>query len=356
MKVTILILLVGFLAIAAVNSSGIPKLEENFGHFLKGDTPASDADILKMYKHYLLELKDKTFDVNRDMDRFTLFKNKVRDIIAHNSNPDRTWERGINHMADMTEEEMNEVYSVMAEQKCSATASPVNEYPDTWTPSSYDWRAKGVISPVKDQKKCGSCWTFSTTGAIEAHYKINTGSEELFSEQELLDCASAERYDCHGCSGGLPSYAFNFIKDFGIMTENNYPYQAKDSICRKDVDPEHPRVTTSGPYNITSGDETQMRNELYWKGPISVAFQVVADFRDYKSGVYTSKACKNGPMDVNHAVLAVGFGTENKMDYWLVKNSWSDVWGDEGFFKIQRGVNMCGIATCSSYPLNVKKV
>lgn len=357
MKTTILILLASFLAISTARSYGLQKLDDDFGHFLKGHVAASDSDLLNMYQQYLSDFKGKTFEVNRDMDRFIIFKNRVREIIAHNSDPNQTWERGINHMTDLTEEERNDMYQVMAEQKCSATTpSPRNEYNDEWTPSSYDWRNKGIVSPVKDQKKCGSCWTFSTIGAMEAHYAIATGEQEIFSEQELVDCASAQRYDCHGCSGGLPSYAFNFIKDNGIMTENNYPYQAKDSVCRMDTDKDHPRIITSGPFNITSGDETQMRNELYWKGPVSVAFQVVSDFRDYKSGVYTSKVCKNGPDNVNHAVLAVGFGTEKGMDYWIVKNSWSDSWGDEGYFKIQRGVNMCGIAVCNSYPLNVRKV
>jgi cathepsin H len=331
------------------------KVEQDFAHILKGDSHVADGDILKMYQQYLSDHKSKTFNVNTDMDRFNIFKEKVRTIMAHNANPNKSWEMGINHMTDMTEQEIDEVYSVMEEQKCSATASPVNVYDEEecWYPKTWDWRSKDVVSPVKDQKKCGSCWTFSTTGAMESHYKIKTGEEALLSEQELVDCASAETYDCHGCSGGLPSYAFNFIKDMGLETENNYPYQAKDSSCRYDASQE--RITTDGPFNITAGDEAQLKKELYWKGPISVAFQVVAGFKDYKSGVYTSEDCKNGPMDVNHAVLLVGYGVENGMDYWLIKNSWSDSWGDEGYFKIQRGVNMCGIAVCNSYPLNVRK-
>lgn len=351
MKSTILILLVGIVAFGIVNGLAVSKLNENFSHFLKGTQDAKDSDILKMYQHYLSEYKSKTFDVNRDMARFDIFKNKIRQIIAHNSNPASTWEMGVNHMTDMTEDEVNDQYRVMEEQKCSATASPRNYYYAA-APDSFDWRDKEVVSPVKDQKKCGSCWTFSTTGAMEAHLKLATGKEELIAEQELVDCASADVYDCHGCSGGLPSYAFNFIRDFGIETENDYPYQAKDSICR--YDSSKLRITTDGSYNITAGDEVQLKEELYNHGPVSVAFQVIAGFRDYKSGVYSSPDCKNGPMDVNHAVLAVGYGTENGVDYWIIKNSWSETWGDQGYFKIQRGVNMCGIAVCNSYPLNVR--
>lgn len=106
----------------------------------------------------------------------------------------------------------------------------------------------------------------------------------------------------------------------------------------------------SGSVNITAGDENELLQAVFEKGPVSVAFQVVDDFGAYSSGVYTSSTCENGPADVNHAVLAVGYGVENGMDYWLVKNSWGTSWGDNGFFKIERGVNMCGIADCNSYP------
>ena len=167
------------------------------------------------------------------MEKFSTFRNNVREIIAHNSDPTQTWEREINYFTDMTEEEAKRHLNIMEEQKCSATASPRNVYlapsPDTW-----NWNDKGVVSPVKNQKSCGSCWTFSTTGALEAHYKIATGNEILLSEQQLVDCPDPKKYDTHGCNGGLPSYAFNYIRDFGLETENDYPYRAKDGKCKYD--------------------------------------------------------------------------------------------------------------------------
>lgn len=348
MKGTILILL---LAVAALAMS-FQTVSDDFDGFLKGKTLASDNDILKMYETFLREHRQSNFEANRDMDRFVIFRNNVKKIIAHNANPDKTWEMGINHLTDMTPEEQLEYYQVMEPQKCSATASPrkniVGEIPD-----SFDWRDHEMVSPVKDQQKCGSCWTFSTTGAMEAHYKIAHGEEVLLSEQELVDCPDPEVYDTHGCNGGLPSYAFNFIHEFGLETENDYPYRAHDHTCMFDKTKE--RVTTSGPFNLTAGDEQQLKEVIATVGPVSVAFQVVSDFMNYKSGVYSSSDCKNTVDDVNHAVLAVGYGTEDGVDYWLVKNSWSETWGDEGYFKIQRGVNMCGIAMCNSYPENVRR-
>mmetsp|Transcript_9465 Transcript_9465/g.9190 ORF Transcript_9465/g.9190 Transcript_9465/m.9190 type:complete len:351 (-) Transcript_9465:48-1100(-) len=350
MKYTILALLVIVTAFASAKSS----LNNEFEFLLKGHVPASNSAVLGMYEAFLQKYKGKTFEVNHDMDRFMTFKANVERIIAHNSNPERTFDMGINHLSDLTQKERLAYYNLMDPQNCSATASKRRVYNDE-APDYFNWVDQDVVSPVKDQKSCGSCWTFSTTGAIESHYKINTGEEELFSEQELIDCPDAERYDTHGCKGGLPSYAFNFIKEVGLETENSYPYLARDSVCTYDA--EELRVTTDGPFNITAGDEEQLKEELFNNGPVSVSFHVKEDFLDYTSGVYSVSDCPDTEQDVNHAVLAVGYGTtDDGMDYWIVKNSWSEVWGDEGFFKIERGVNMCAIAMCNSYPLNVRKV
>jgi len=200
-------------------------------------------------------------------------------------------------------------------------------------PENYDWREHGGVSPVKNQAKCGSCWTFSTVGCLEAHALIKYGTYEGgYSEQQLVDCAQA--FDNHGCEGGLPSHAFEYIKyTGGISTEDKYPYFAQDEKCTV-------KKTTfalqvgGGSFNITQGDEDQMKTAIYEKGPVSIAFQVVNGFRDYKTGVYTSDTCKSGSSDVNHAVLAVGYGVEDSVPYWIVKNSWGAEWGDQGFFKI----------------------
>jgi len=141
----------------------------------------------------------------------------------------------------------------------------------------------------------------------------------------------------------------------GISTETAYPYTAKDDACTVKADTYALNVV-GGSVNITEGDEVQLAEAIYNDGPVSVAFEVVGDFRDYKTGVYSSTECKNSTQDVNHAVLAVGYGTEDGTPYWIVKNSWGADWGDKGYFKIERGVNMCGIAVCNSYPKDVVRM
>ena len=135
------------------------------------------------------------------------------------------------------------------------------------------------------------------------------------------------------------------------MSEQTYPYKAYDGVCGFVKD--QVAAQDFGAYNVTEGNETECKQAVRQVGPVSVSFQVVSDFMHYSSGVYSSKNCGTTTKDVNHAVLAVGYGHDEASgkDYWIVKNSWSENWGLEGYFLIERGVNMCAIAQCNSYPL-----
>lgn len=293
-------------------------------------------------------------------DRMQTFAENLEKIIEHNSQADKTFTKGLNEMSDLTDQEFMDYYrlnkdTVREEQHCSATQGPAKDQSQVNIPASWDWRENNGVTPVKNQGSCGSCWTFSTVGALEAHELLKYKSWTPLSEQQLVDCAGD--FDNHGCEGGLPSHAFEYIstQSGGISTESAYPYYAKDRTCT--VKPDTYALTVlGGSFNITEGDEVQLAESIYNHGPVSVAFEVVSDFRDYKTGVYSSTLCKNSTQDVNHAVLAVGYGTENGMPYWIIKNSWGTAWGDAGYFKIERGVNMCGIAVCNSYPYEVKRL
>lgn len=265
----------------------------------------------------------------------------------------RSWTAGLNKFSDLTWDEFQHFYLMQAGQDCSATSYNSKEYlakgVEQPMPTSWDWRKDNKVSPVKDQGQCGSCWTFSTTGNVEAGEAIHLNEYHTLSEQQLVDCAGA--FNNHGCNGGLPSQAFEYIAAApGIMTEADYPYTAKDGNCV--FDQKKAAVHVYGSVNITRGDEVEMAEAMVMYQPISIAFEVVDDFMHYKSGTYSSKDCKGSPTDVNHAVLAVGFGTDGAgTDFWTVKNSWSKDWGNQGYFNIQRGVNMCGLSQCTSFAL-----
>jgi cathepsin H len=254
----------------------------------------------------------------------------------------------MNRFADMSWEEFRAT-RLGAAQNCSATLGGNHRMlKDAELPETKDWREDGIVSPVKNQGHCGSCWTFSTTGALEAAYTQATGKPISLSEQQLVDCAGP--YNNFGCNGGLPSQAFEYIKyNGGLDTEESYPYKGVNEVCHYKAENAGVRVLDS--VNITLGAEDELKNAVGLVRPVSVAFEVIDGFRMYKSGVYTSDHCGTTPMDVNHAVLAVGYGVENGVPYWLIKNSWGADWGDNGYFKMEMGKNMCGIATCASYPI-----
>lgn len=265
---------------------------------------------------------------------------------------------GLNEFADITDEEFMARFNfgnMQGQQECSATNKDRKPLKETVRPAdlpeAIDWRQKGIVSPVKNQGRCGSCWTFSTTGALEAHYKKKTGRSVSLSEQQLLDCA--DNYDNHGCNGGLPSHAFQYIlENGGLDTERAYPYEMKSEGTSCRFRKFGVGVKVQGVHNITQFDETGLEVAVGTVGPVSVAFQVASDFRLYAGGVYTSSVCQNQPKDVNHAVLAVGYGiASDGTKYWIIKNSWGESWGLKGYFMMKRGINQCGIADCSSYPI-----
>lgn len=163
-----------------------------------------------------------------------------------------------------------------------------------------------------------------------------------------MDCA--QDFNNHGCNGGLPSQAFEYIMfNKGLMTEEDYPYTSYEGQCQYQA--EHAAAFVKDVMNITAYDEAGMVDSVATRNPVSFAFEVTPDFMHYQQGVYTSTKCHSTADKVNHAVLAVGYGQENGASYWIVKNSWTSHWGMDGYFLIERGKNMCGLAACASFPV-----
>jgi len=227
-------------------------------------------------------------------------------------------------------------------------------------PSSVNWVNAGAVTDVKDQGQCGSCWSFSTTGALEGAYAIKYDNLESFSEQQLVSCDnlqnSANRGHDHGCNGGLMDNAFSWInKNGGLCGESDYPYVSGDGsnpTCETACSVNSKSKITSFIDVSASSDEAMMT--ALSKQPVSIAIEAdQREFQLYKSGVFTG-TCGT---DLDHGVLAVGYGTLDGEDYYLVKNSWGSSWGQDGYIMLGRGSQyndgdgQCGMLLQGSYPV-----
>lgn len=281
--------------------------------------------------------------------RFQIFKENLRGIIQHNMDKTQNFTMAVNQFTDLTQTEFKEKYvgglkSVeVGSYGCKSFSSSASGLPD-----SIDWRTKGAVTSVKDQGQCGSCWTFSATGAAEGAWAISKGQLIDLSEQELVDCATGINYGSHGCSGGQMEGAFKYLIEHGQCTLASYPYTAKDGSCH----------SCSAVVHFSSCSDVKPNDQLSLKAAVSkqpVAIAIEADtryFQSYSSGVLTSSSCGT---QLDHGVLIVGYGVENGQKYWLVKNSWSASWGENGYVKIARSdstndAGICGIAMDPSFP------
>ncbi|KAI4377479.1 hypothetical protein MLD38_015094 [Melastoma candidum] len=354
-----LVFVVVLVASAAVTATASAAFEEanpimlpTEGDLILHELESKLLDVLGNTRHALSFARfahryGKRYESAQEIElRFAIYRQNLK-LIRETNRRGLPYTLGVNKFTDWSWEEFRR-HRLGSAQNCSATLKGSHKFTHAHHPEIKDWRENGIVSPVKDQGHCGSCWTFSTTGALEAAYHQAFGKEILLSEQQLVDCAGA--FNNFGCNGGLPSQAFEYIKyNGGLDTEEAYPYTAKDGSCKFSTENVGVQVVDS--VNITLGAEDELKDAVAMVRPVSVAFEVVNGFRFYKSGVYTSDTCGSTPMDVNHAVLAVGYGIEDGVPYWLIKNSWGESWGDYGYFKMELGKNMCGVATCASYPV-----
>jgi len=286
-------------------------------------------------------------DLNEEKVRYTIWQDNLRRITEHNSANSGVYLQ-MNHFGHMTNTEFRAQMNGYLMNGGNKTGSTFLAASHSTIPDTVDWRTEGYVTPVKNQAQCGSCWAFSTTGSLEGQTFKKTGKLVSLSEQNLVDCSTKQGN--HGCQGGLMDYGFQYIKvNGGIDTEASYPYTGRNGKCHYKAADKGAEDT--GFVDVKEGDEDALKQALATVGPISVAIDASHfSFQFYHSGVYNERKCSSTQLD--HGVLAVGYGTYQGKDYWLVKNSWGPGWGKKGYIMMSRNQkNQCGIASSASYPL-----
>ena len=283
--------------------------------------------------------------------RFAVFKDNLKTIIQHNLG-EHNFTMGVNQFTDLTPQEFKEMFASGFSRKslggfgCKSFASSA-----TGAPASIDWRTKGVVSAVRDQGQCGSCWAFATTANAESAWAISKGQLLDLSEEYLVDCAQGVGYFNMGCNGGNPDSAFKYMITNGQCSESSYPYVAGTTKTAGTCHSCSSVTKYSACYDVTSNDQVALKGAVS-KTPVVIAIEAdTRYFQSYSGGILTSTSCGTS---LDHAVEIVGYGEDNGVKYWTVRNSWGPTWGEQGYVRILRSdstndIGICGVAAQPSF-------
>merc|ERR1712215_316607 len=310
---------------------------------------AGHADYAKLQFAQFKEQYGKIYKTRSEHKmRFDIFQANLKKIEEHNKSR-ASWTKGINQFSDLTEAEFQAMY-LGGYKRLPTPAGNITTVskPAKDLPAEVDWRKQGVVTDVKNQGQCGSCWAFCATEMIESYAGIATGSTPELSSQQVTSC-TPNPLSCGGtggCMGSFPQLGYTYIQLFGHVTEDDYPYTSgsptQTGDCMYDFMNTAPTIGITGYNTLTANDQDAVMTHLAENGPLAVAVYA-SGWGSYSGGVYDG--CDfDSNIALNHAVQLVGYGTDaSDGDYWIVRNSWGSGWGEDGYIRLQRqSTAQCG--------------
>lgn len=329
----------------------------NGSNIFKIDTPVSlvqELDHWKQFSIFQERFSKKYESILEFKSRFEVFSSNLKYILEHNSDSTQNFTLGMNQFSDLTNDEFKEKYVSGLKNGVSVGSYGCKSFSSSGSaPDTIDWRTLNKVSSVKDQGQCGSCWAFSSTGAIESAWAISKNQLIDLSEQELVDCATGILYGSHGCNGGQMEGGFKYVIGNGQCLNSAYPYTSGLTKSAGSCQKCSSSVQISGCYDVVPNDQLSLKVAVS-KQPVAIAIEAdTTYFQSYSSGILDSVKCGT---TLDHGVLIVGYGEENGQKYWIVKNSWSETWGDKGYVRIARSesandAGICGIGMNPSFPV-----
>jgi C1A family cysteine protease len=345
MNTTKVVLVLGLTALSILGAIQYYKSNETpmFRVSSHSVSPAGIEDLelrISLFKEWMQKY-NRRYSVDEVTTRFAIWS-KTYDYVQDHNSKGLSWTVETNQFADLTDEEFNALHLGFNFDP-NRVQKNVVILDESDMPNDIDWRQKGAVTSIDDQGNCGSCYTFSSSAALEGLYFIKKGTLVKFSKQQLLDCTSS--YGNQGCNGGLMDNCFKYTQAKGIEKDTDYPYKGKVGTCAYSAAKAVYKNTAYA--DVTKNSYTQLQAALT-KQPVSIAVEAdQSAFKNYKSGILSA----NCGTSLDHAILAVGYAS----NYFIVKNSWGTTWGEQGYVRIASGTQnsgkgVCGINSQPSYP------